>query len=314
MLAAATINRTLTLNSGILELGNSDLNINYNVAAAITGAAFSSTNMIATDGTGFLVKNGASLQTLYPVGSGGFYSPATLTITAGGTGGTVSARTVSTASLGAGFIPKYWDVKTNTSGKTITATFNYDPAEITVTPVSIWYKPAAGNWISPIGTQSFGVSSFTITGTTNITTTSTFWSGTTPGTLYSYQTGSWNTPSTWTSDPSGTTQVGNSVPGQNDVVVILSGRTVTLPSNIGTTGLDITIEDGGFLDLSTWQFTAGLLKLSGQGTLVISSEYFPPRLLTIALLMQVEELQNTERQSIYHHRQLITTLILMRRV
>ena len=102
----------------------------------------------------------------------------------------------------------------------------------------------------------------------------------TPPVYYSYQTGDWNTSGTWTLDPSGTTQVGSSLPSNDDYVVILAGRTVILPANITTTGLDITIEEGGFLDLSTWQFTAGLLKLSGQGTLIISSGVFPTPVTT----------------------------------
>ena len=51
-------------------------------------------------------------------------------------------------------------------------------------------------------------------------------------TFYSYQTGNWNVPTTWTSDPSGTIQIGTTVPGDFDKVVILSGRTVSLPGNI----------------------------------------------------------------------------------
>jgi hypothetical protein len=99
-------------------------------------------------------------------------------------------------------------------------------------------------------------------------------------TYYSYQTGSWNTPASWTLDPSGTTQIGSAVPASDDFVTILTGRTITLPGNIASTGLDITIEEGGVLDLSTWQFTAGLSKLSGQGTLVISSGVFPTPVTT----------------------------------
>jgi hypothetical protein len=99
-------------------------------------------------------------------------------------------------------------------------------------------------------------------------------------TYYSYQTGSWNTPVTWTLDPSGTTQVGSFIPRDNDFVVILPGRTVSIPANITTSGLDVTIESGGFLDLSTYQFTAGFSKLSGQGTLAISSNIFPTPITT----------------------------------
>ncbi len=104
-------------------------------------------------------------------------------------------------------------------------------------------------------------------------------------TYYSYQTGSWNTPVTWTLDPSGTTQVGSSIPKDNDIVIILSGRTVNLPTNIATTGLEVNIAGGGFLYLSTWQFTSGLSKLSGQGTLAISSGIFPTPITTNTFIL-----------------------------
>lgn len=95
---------------------------------------------------------------------------------------------------------------------------------------------------------------------------------------YSYQTGLWNNDKTWTTDPSGTTQVGNTIPGDNDIVVILPNRTVTLPGDISTAGLNVTINESGFLDLSTHQFKADLSSLSGQGTLRIASAYFPTAL------------------------------------
>jgi hypothetical protein len=273
--AAAQVNRTLTLNTGILELGNYNLYINYDVAAAITGAAFGASNMIATDGTGYLYKNATSAQTLYPIGGGGYYSPVTLSITAGGTTGQVYARAVSTSALGTGYIPKYWDVYTTVGGKTITATYTYSSSEGGI-PNAVWFK-GGGAWQTPppTGTVSLGTYAATVTGTTSITTTSTWWTMGIPNTYYSYQSGSWNDPATWTSDPGGTTQVGTTVPGNNDFVVILTGRTVTLPANIATTSHDITINEGGFLDLSAYQFTSSITSLSGQGTLKIASAYFP---------------------------------------
>ncbi len=108
-----------------------------------------------------------------------------------------------------------------------------------------------------------------------MTTTSTYWSASAPGTYYSYQTGDWGTSNTWTTDPSGTTQVGTSIPGNNDKVVILTGRTVTLASDVTTTGLDLTIDDGGFLNLEDKQFTNVLTSLAGQGTLQLASTNFP---------------------------------------
>jgi len=93
--------------------------------------------------------------------------------------------------------------------------------------------------------------------------------------FYSYQTGSWNIPTTWTSDPSGTIQIGNSIPGDNDKVFILSGRTVSLPGNIVTQNLIITIEAGGFLNQGVYEFTNSLATLAGQGTLKLASDNFP---------------------------------------
>jgi hypothetical protein len=94
-------------------------------------------------------------------------------------------------------------------------------------------------------------------------------------TLYSYQSGDWNTISTWTLDPGGTTQVGTTIPADGDNVVILSSRTVTLSADITTLNLDITINSGGILDLAAFGFTNTVDVLSGQGTLRLSSANFP---------------------------------------
>ena len=94
-------------------------------------------------------------------------------------------------------------------------------------------------------------------------------------TYYSYQTGDWNTPATWTSDPSGTLQIGTTIPGDDDKVVILSDRTVSLSADITTQNLDITIDAGGFLDQSIYSFTNGIYALRGQGTIKLASVNFP---------------------------------------
>ena len=95
-------------------------------------------------------------------------------------------------------------------------------------------------------------------------------------TFYSYQTGNWETPNyTWTLDPSGTIQTGNAVPVDNDIVVILSGRTVSLSTDNNSVGLNITIESGGFLNIASYQFTNGLLALNGQGTFRLASSNLP---------------------------------------
>jgi hypothetical protein len=262
----------LTLTSGVLEIGNYNLTLTNN--AAIGGSPFSTSNMIATDGTGYLTRNVSSVQALSPIGSAGYYTPMTLSsITAGGT---YSVRVVPTA-LNPGYINAYWDFVTSAGNKTITATFQYDPAQLNGASQIISYAPAPYTIFQrpPLsGTSSFGANSFTITGNTTATNGG-YWTMGNTSTFYSYQTGDWNTPSTWTSDPSGTLQTGSTVPGYNDNVVILTGRTVSLTSNIATQVLNLQIDGGGFVDMSTFSFASGLSTLSGQGTLRLASVNFP---------------------------------------
>jgi hypothetical protein len=94
-------------------------------------------------------------------------------------------------------------------------------------------------------------------------------------TLYSYKSGLWNDLDTWTTDPGGTTLVGSKIPDNGDIIVILSSRIVSLPLDISTTNLDLTIRSGGVLDMSTFQFTNTLTALRGQGTIRLYSGTFP---------------------------------------
>ena len=92
---------------------------------------------------------------------------------------------------------------------------------------------------------------------------------------YTYQSGNWNTPNVWTTDPSGTTLVSPAVPGNGDAVTILNGVTVTLIGNVATTTHVLTINSGGILNLATFTFTAGLTSINGLGTLRVGASYFP---------------------------------------
>lgn len=92
---------------------------------------------------------------------------------------------------------------------------------------------------------------------------------------YTYQSGNWNTPNVWTTDPSGTTLVSPGVPGNGDAVTILNGITVTLTGNVATTTHVLTINSGGILNLATFTFTAGLTSINGLGTLRVAASYFP---------------------------------------
>jgi hypothetical protein len=272
-----TVDNTFTLNSGNLQLDGYNFTLDNNAANAIQGTPGSS-SMIISNGTGSFIRNAAATTpVLFPIGDGGYYSPVRLTSISGTTTGTISVRAESTAALGPDFIRKFWDIITSTTGKTITAEFQYDAAEVTGIPTAIM-KTGIRKWQAPAGTQSFGSNTFTITGTTDISTGLTSWSAMGVGdfdTYYSYQSGSWDLPSTWTSDPSGTTQVGITIPGNDDAVVILNGRTVTLSSDVDSTGLNVNINEGAILDLSAYGFSSALAELNGTGTLRLASDNFP---------------------------------------
>ncbi len=272
------VNNVLTLNSNsILSLGNSNLTLTSNSATAIQGGTFSSSCMIATDGTGYLQK-AVTTGTTYtiPIGSNGVYAPVEVS---GITGSTyMRFRTVYSATLGSQYLKRYWQV-TGSASTTATLKFTYDATENPVDPTLIWVRPAAGSWAAPTGTPSFDnvANTFTITGTTNISATTTEWTaGYPPRTFFSYQTGNWNDPATWTSDPGGTTYVNIGTPNNDgDIVVILSGRTVTLTADVTTTNLEVNINEGGILDMSTYRFTNTLFELNGQGFLKLASVNFP---------------------------------------
>jgi fibronectin-binding autotransporter adhesin len=108
-----------------------------------------------------------------------------------------------------------------------------------------------------------------------------FWSSAAAGqTLYTFNgggtTGDWTKASTWTTDPTGSTRVAQRVPTTNDNVVITNSYVVQVNSAIATTGLKITIQRGGVLNLKSSKATfATINTLAGQGTLRIGAPYFP---------------------------------------
>jgi hypothetical protein len=280
LIGAVTVNTTLNLNGAVLELAGYNLAVANTVAGAIVaGSPFSATNMISTSGAGYLQKSAAAaagIQIVYPVGSGGYYSPVTISSITTSYPSNFQVRAVPSA-INPSYIKKYWDLKPSAAVTSATATFTYAADELNGAMPSISFSPDNGTtWQNPptSGTQSFSGTSFTIAATNAL---SGWW---TMGyrTFYSYQTGSWNVPTSWTSDPSGTLQIGSAIPSYNDRVVVLTGRTITLTGDVADKNLDITIDNGGFLDMGVYKFTGiptNLLALRGQGTLKLASASFP---------------------------------------
>ena len=95
-------------------------------------------------------------------------------------------------------------------------------------------------------------------------------------TLYAYKDGPWDDPDTWTTDPSGQNLEGASVPVSSDNVVILPSRTIHLLNNVTVSGLIITINGGGILDLRDKGFTQTVSIIQGEGTMRMASNQMPP--------------------------------------
>ncbi|WP_320054318.1 glycine-rich domain-containing protein [uncultured Acetobacteroides sp.] len=175
-----------------------------------------------------------------------------------------SSGTISIAAPPSNFETSLDNVTWSTSSKTI----SYTGGSLTAN-LYVRFKPTAANanYSGTITVSGGGTSPQTIAVSGNSI----------PPTLplYSYKSGSWSDPTTWTLDPSGTTQVGSAIPASNDYVVILSNRNVYLPSDIATVNLKVTINDGGILDIRTYRFASGLNTLAGDGEIRIASAYFP---------------------------------------
>ena len=100
-------------------------------------------------------------------------------------------------------------------------------------------------------------------------------------TLYTFNGGGtngvWTDPNIWTTDPTGSTSINPRIPANGDNIVVTNSFVVYVNSAVASTGLNITVQRGGVLDLTSTAstFTSTLTSLGGQGTLRIAAPYFP---------------------------------------
>lgn len=284
------VNAELNMNSGgsyFLSLGNSTLKIGRN--GSLKGA-FSNNRYIITQGEGYLLKEGTTISDfttdlnntgLFPVGSGGLYTPFTInTLSCTITGiGFISVRAVPNRQPNVPYfnnaLLKHWEVETaNISGINANIRFNFNNAEV-IGSVAL-YSPRVwdgSNLLIPNGPSAPGSNPITSNGTNLIAGSWTAIDPTVRSALYSYQSGSWHDANTWTTDPSGNTLVSPMIPQPGDQVVILNGRTVVNTSNADTIG-SLTINQGGTIDLGgTTNHSFG--PISGKGLLRLSSINIP---------------------------------------
>jgi hypothetical protein len=284
----------LIMTSGIVRLGDKNLTLNSGGASAvpITGT-FSATNMIETNGLGKLVKSGSGgtpwgyLLGVYPVGADGKYTPVTIVNLTGsvGTGArnmqirSVTGRHPSVSTTYDALL-RYWDITSTLTSAQANATFGFSPLDVIGDPAK--YKAYTWNGSAFTNPASSTIASNTITLPTNTVLTvagtqvTAYDNVTVRKTLYSYKDGPWDDPDTWTTDPSGQNLEGAAVPSSSDNVVILASRTVYFANNVTSSGLIITISNGGTLDLRDKGFTQTVSVIQGEGTLKLASNLMPP--------------------------------------
>jgi hypothetical protein len=272
----------LTLTSGIVQAGTYILKItNTNPASALLWSPGSFVNVSTGSVERTLTANlsGTANNYMFPVGEGGIFKGLNLIdVNTGVTGPVLRASVSATGALtGDGTTissvdPRYWSLLNLNGGNLTSAEVELYEGGLIGSKTIGMSSAVAGNY-SSIGATTNPSS---IVSSTVLNPGPYFCIGNIiPYTYYSYQTGNWNTATTWTSDPSGTLQIGNTTPGKADKVVVLSGRTISLTGDIAAQSLDITIEAGGFLDQNIYKFTNGINSLSGQGTFKTASVNFP---------------------------------------
>ena len=276
----------LTLTSGIVQAGTNILKItNTNPASGLVWSPGAFVN-VTTGGiertlTSNLVGSGNNYS--FPVGEGGILKAINLIdVNTGSTGPVLKASVSASGALTGDGIsmgvvdPRYWSLINLNGGNLTSAKVELFENGLNFSKTIGMSLAVAGNYAA-IGGSSISSS---VISPSVLNPGPYFCIGTVLSDYYySFQPGDWNSPLTWTSDPSGTQQVGNTVPGINDMVVILTGRTVSLSTDISTSGLDITIEAGGFLDQADKKFTNALSALRGQGTLRLASVNFPATII-----------------------------------
>ena len=272
---------TLTLTDGILDAGTNIIAVTNTSPSAIISSGTSFVNLAggALQRTLPAGLTGTGNNFLFPIGEGGTHRAINLIDVNTGAAGPVLRASVSPTGATSGdnstissVDPRYWSLLNTNSGNFTRAAIELSEGGLDMTRTigmapapsgnysAIGGIPGASSIVSPVISNpgqyyAIGVLNYEV--------------------FYSYRSGDWNDPYTWTSDPSGTLQIGNQIPGNGSQVVILTDRTVTLTQNVPETGLNLTVTGGGFLDQSAYRFTAGLASLSGQGTIRLASADFP---------------------------------------
>ena len=204
LLGDVGVRGVLELSGARVVLAQRDLTLKLG-ASLIAGQPFSSSNMLVTEAGSFIREGAASGDFLgiYPVGSGGAYAPFQIDNFQVTGSGSISVRTTPGNAPGSNptDLQRHWI--TSVAGVSVqdaSVRFTYANGEL---PNTVSYEPKVfqnGSWIDIPGGQNYGANTF---GGSGISDLNGIWTLREPViTYYSYQSGSWDNPNTWTTDPS----------------------------------------------------------------------------------------------------------------
>lgn len=134
---AMTVSTLNFTNNGLFYLGANNLTLAS--GGTLNGAPFSASKMIVTDNTGQFIRNftssGIASATLWPIGDGTVYAPATINTLTTGVAGTLGFRTVASAAPNNApaiiYLNRYWRTSiTGTTSYSWTGTFGYATSDI----------------------------------------------------------------------------------------------------------------------------------------------------------------------------------------
>ncbi|MBX7150528.1 T9SS type A sorting domain-containing protein [bacterium] len=286
--ASLTINGTLTLTSGLFDIGVEKLTIGLSGTAA---GSFNNTRMIKMSGVasaqGLTKYSQAGVTYTLPVGVGSKYTPVTVFLENAVGNGPITVRAVNnkhpyTQDAANRELNFFW--RLSSSGITATKvdyTFTYNAGDVTGTEgsyVAALYQSDTGNWIPAFTGSSINTGTHQIIVNDAPYLEGDFTAGEASefGTITTYYSlgGNWNTPASWSTIGFGGAAAG-SAPLGGSRVLIGDNRTITVSAELTASVPSVELAGGSTLQLQTVPAVTSFGEASGQGTVIIENSNFP---------------------------------------